>query len=449
MSDSTIANIVSAFIARHGLLDKCHTYLVALSGGADSVALLLLLLELGYDVEGVHCNFHLRGEESDRDESFVKQLCSMKNVPLHFVHFETREYASLHKISIEMAARQLRYAYFEQLRNDINADAICVAHHRNDNVETVIMNLLRGTGIHGLAGIKPRNGRIVRPLLCVSRSEIENYLEVIGQDYVTDSTNLVPDVTRNKIRLELLPLMETINESAVNNIQRTAQYLSEAVKVYDDGIDKGIASVKTIANGFTVIDIGSLLDLPSPECVLFAILNDYGFTSSQVTQIFANISLQTGRTFSSGTYDLVFDRGKIVIATCMPMPSPILMPEVGTYIMNDGLRINMATELIDDCFHISRESNRVNLNAAKIRFPLTLRSVQAGDRFIPFGMKGSKLVSDYLTDCKMNVLQKKRQLVMTDASGNIVWLVGKRIDDRYKITNVSNEALVITVSKNK
>ena len=153
--------------------------------------------------------------------------------------------------------------------------------------------------------------------------------------------------------------------------------------------------------------------------------------------------------FSSGTYDLVFDRGKIAIAASKPIPSPMLLPEVGTYIMADSLRVSLTHEHIDDGFHISRESDRVNVNAEKVRFPLTLRPVRAGDRFVPFGMKGSKLVSDYLTDCKMNVLQKRRQLVLTDASGNIVWLVGKRIDDRYKITNVSNEVLVITVSKNK
>ena len=165
-------------------------FLVALSGGADSVCLLLAMKRLGYRVEAIHCNFHLRGAESDRDEEFCKRLCEREQIPFHTVHFDTKTYAEVHKVSIEMAARELRYNYFEQLRKAIDAEAILVAHHKNDAVETLLMNLLRGTGIHGLQGIKPRNGRIIRPLLCVSRQEIVEWLNMIGQDYVTDSTNL-------------------------------------------------------------------------------------------------------------------------------------------------------------------------------------------------------------------------------------------------------------------
>ena len=194
---------VSDFIGKHQLLSHEGLHLVALSGGPDSVALLLVLRELGYKIEAAHCNFHLRGEESDRDEEFVKSLCNKLDIPFHIIHFDTREYATLHQVSVEMAARDLRYGYFRQLCQDIGAASVCVAHHRDDAVETLLMNLLRGSGIHGLTGIRPKNGAIVRPLLCVSREEIEQYLHSIGQDYVTDSTNLVNDVMRNKIRLEV------------------------------------------------------------------------------------------------------------------------------------------------------------------------------------------------------------------------------------------------------
>ena len=217
MSDY-LAGRVEAFIKKERLIIWEGLHLVALSGGADSVALLLVLKQLGCHIEAVHCNFHLRGEESDRDESFVKNLCSEQDIKLHLIHFDTNEYAAVHQVSIEMAARELRYRYFEQLRQDIGAETICVAHHRNDAVETLLMNLMRGAGIHGLTGIHPKNGAIVRPLLCVSRDEIEDYLHARGQAYVTDSTNLQPDVLRNKIRLQLLPLVEEIYAGATENI---------------------------------------------------------------------------------------------------------------------------------------------------------------------------------------------------------------------------------------
>ena len=195
MSNSLLHR-VRAFIWQQRLLSPDGRYLVAVSGGADSVCLLLMLLQRGYEVEAVHCNFKLRGDESQRDEVFVKDLCQRLDVKLHLTHFDTREYAAMRRISIEMAARQLRYAYFEQLRRDIDAADICVAHHQDDAVETFLMNLIRGTGIHGLTGIKPRNGHIVRPLLCLSRQDILLWLDEQHQTFVTDSSNMVADIVR-------------------------------------------------------------------------------------------------------------------------------------------------------------------------------------------------------------------------------------------------------------
>lgn len=203
-----ITQSVAQYIGKHHLLDKQGIHLVALSGGADSVALLLVLRDLGYDLHATHCNFHLRGNESDRDEQFCVQICEKLGVPLHRAHFDTHVYAEAHHVSIEMAARELRYQYFRQLKDDIKAKDICVAHHRDDQAETVLMNLMRGAGVQGLTGMAPLNDDIARPLLCVSRQEIEAYLEEKGQDYVTDSTNLVADVNRNKIRLQVIPQME-------------------------------------------------------------------------------------------------------------------------------------------------------------------------------------------------------------------------------------------------
>lgn len=222
---------VADFIAKHQLLSPSGLHLVALSGGADSVALLRILRDLGYRIEAAHCNFHLRGAESDRDEQFVKDLCNSLKITLHLIHFDTAGYSSLHQVSIEMAARELCYGFFRQLCQDIGAETVCVAHHRDDAVETFLMNLLRGSGIHGLTGIRPKNGLVVRPLLGVGRQEIVDYLHSIGQDYVTDSTNLHDDVLRNKLRLNVLPLLKDINPSAAENIDKTARFLQETEKI--------------------------------------------------------------------------------------------------------------------------------------------------------------------------------------------------------------------------
>ena len=252
---STFVNQVRHFAHHHQLFTPGGKYIIALSGGADSVSLLLVLKhlesELGITLEAAHCNFHLRGDESLRDEEFCKQLCRRLHVPLHLVHFDTHAYADLHHVSIEMAARDLRYAYFEQLRRDIHAHDICVAHHRDDSVETLLLNLVRGTGLRGLRGIQPRNAHIIRPLLSHSRQQIEQYLDALGESYVTDSTNLHNDVKRNKIRLNVIPLLRELNPSASQSIFETSLRVTEALKVFDDAIQRSIADVTISPREYT------------------------------------------------------------------------------------------------------------------------------------------------------------------------------------------------------
>ena len=229
---------VAQYINQKRLFMPTDKVIIALSGGADSVALLCLLQTLGYNCEAAHCNFHLRGKESDRDEAFVCQLCAKRQVPLHIVHFNTVRTAEERHISIEMAARELRYEWFEEIRRKSGANVIAVAHHRDDSVETLLLNLIRGTGINGLRGIRPKNEHIVRPLLCLDRKEIINYLNRTGQDYVTDSTNLQDEYTRNKIRLNLLPMMQEINPSVKESIFNTAEHLSEVSIIYKKSIEE-------------------------------------------------------------------------------------------------------------------------------------------------------------------------------------------------------------------
>ena len=448
---------VGAFASAHCLFVRGGKYIATLSGGADSVALLLAMCSLAaewqIEVEAAHCNFRLRGDESDRDENFCKALCAAHGVPLHLIHFDTREYASLHHVSIEMAARRLRYDYFERLRHDIGADGICVAHHRDDSVETVLLNLVRGTGIRGLRGIQPRNGNILRPMLSVSRSEIVGFLDSLGQPYVTDSTNLVPDVKRNKIRLQLMPLLQQLNPNVAQSIFETSLRVGEAVNVYDDAIGRAVAEV---VDGAVVsveapvsVSISRLLAQVSPESVLFSILSPCGFTSSQVEMVHSVMARQSDRTrvFASNTHELCFNRDSLLI---QPLGYGVhtlskRVPECGHYSFAEDLKFDFSIAPATADFTPSTDPLRVTLDADRVAWPLTVRNISDGDRFTPFGMKHSKLVSDFLTDRKRSVFDKRRQLVVTDASGRIVWLVGERTDNRFRTTAGTSQVLTIGV----
>lgn len=428
------------FIEQHQLLKPHGRYIVALSGGADSVALLLILRQLGYHIEAAHCNFHLRGEESQRDEQFVKQLCEQKQVELHLAHFDTRAYAELHKVSIEMAARQLRYHYFEQLRQDLGADDICVAHHRNDSAETMLLNLIRGTGIHGLTGIRPRNGHIVRPLLCISRHEIESYLQSISQPFVTDSTNLVADVVRNKIRLNILPLLREINPSIDQSLQTTTEQMAQAERIYNAYVDSFLPSGKNCNK----ICISELRKSASPEAILYEWLCQYHFSPATIRQIYEHLDAPSGRLWSSPTHEVLIDRGYIITEPIQPALPMLRIPETGTYIYN---KEQLFTISLESKVEVERSPHCACLDADKVQFPLTLRPVQAGDRFIPFGMKGSRLVSDFLTDCKQSLFSRRHQLVVVDYADCIVWLVGLRPDARYCIGPNTQTMLKIAANK--
>ena len=418
---------VKDYIKQHNLLNSNDLYIVALSGGADSVALLLFLDEMGYQVHAAHCNFHLRGAESDRDEAFCESLCLQKNIPFHRIHFDTLTYAETHHVSVEMAARELRYGYFEQLRKDIGASGICVAHHRDDSVETVLLNLIRGTGLRGLTGIQPRKGYILRPLLCVSRQEIEQYLQVKGQSYVTDSTNLVAEVQRNVVRLKVLPLLETINPAVADNIQRTAENLTEAQSVLD-------VAIENIRNA-KILEYRELERFGSREYILYEWAKQYGFNGPQVKDM---LTAETGSVFSSSMgYDLLVDRDSYLVEPKLKPYKEVRIPEEGTYIMDEITKIK-----VRKCpAYVSKNPSVATLDAQKVAFPLTVRRVEEGDRMQPYGMRGTKLLSDLMTDCKLSLFDKRRQLVVVDAQGVVIWAVGLRVSQQVAVTDHTSEVL--------
>lgn len=418
---------VKDYIKQHNLLNSNDLYIVALSGGADSVALLLFLDEMGYQVHAAHCNFHLRGAESDRDEAFCESLCLQKNIPFHRIHFDTLTYAETHHVSVEMAARELRYGYFEQLRKDIGAAGICVAHHRDDSVETVLMNLIRGTGLRGLTGIQPRNGVVLRPLLCVSRQEIEHFLQERGQKYVTDSTNLVADVLRNKLRLQIIPLLQTLNPAAIDNILRSTEHLAEAQLVLDS-ISYKLKDVKQLY-------FSKLEEFGSREYALYEWAKQYGFNGPQVKDM---LTAETGSVFSSSMgYDLLVDRDSYLVEPKLKPYKEVRIPEEGTYILDGNSKIK-----VRKCpAYVSKNPSVATLDAQKVAFPLTVRRVEEGDRMQPYGMRGTKLLSDLMTDCKLSLFDKRRQLVVVDAQGVVIWAVGLRVSQQVAVTDHTSEVL--------
>lgn len=430
-------NNVRAYIEKHSLLNRDCLHIVALSGGADSVCLLRMMKQLGYRVEAAHCNFKLRGEESDRDEAFCRSLCEELGLALHIVHFDTREYASLHGVSIEMAARELRYGYFYQLAEALGAEDIIVAHHADDSIETMLINLLRGTGITGLEGIKPKRGRIKRPLLCLTRREIENYLGEIRQEYVTDSSNMVADVMRNKVRLNLIPMLEDITDGAKQNITRTMENLSEAAKIVRFTIEQGIArcvekSVDTNDRrcGLDLkISIEKLKQEPSPEMLLFEVLKQYDINSSQIFEIHhlaTEGSAEGRRVWHTNTHTVSMERDFILVGHEVDI-STIVIPESGTYVCRAGRKMEIRIESRTPDFCVSKSPLCATLDASKVKMPLTLRKIQNGDKFLPYGMRGMKLISDYMTDRKKNYFERQQQMVLCDAEGEVVWLVGERV----------------------
>ncbi|MBQ3632544.1 MAG: tRNA lysidine(34) synthetase TilS [Prevotella sp.] len=439
-----LPEVVRTFIEREKLLRSDGRYLIAVSGGADSVCLLLVLRQLGYHVEAVHCNFMLRGDESHRDEQFVKDLCENLSVKLHLTCFDTDTYAKLHQVSIEMAARQLRYAYFEQLRRDTGADDICVAHHQDDSAETLLLNLLRGTGIHGLQGIQPRRGHIVRPLLCVSRDDIVAWLTQQGQSYVTDSTNLIDDVARNYLRLNILPALRTVNPAVRESLLTTARRVGEATKIYDDAVQRALNSLLhnvMLSDGLsiTTVDMAALLQEPSPESLLFEWLHPLGFNAPTIEAVSQRLTrMESGREWTSPTHLLFSHQGQLCVTPLLTERPTLRLPAVGLYVYDTHYRLRI--EQIDDAV-IERQPDTCCLDASKVAFPLTLRPVRQGDRFQPFGMRGTKLVSDFLTDRHLSAPERRRQLVVTDANERLLWLVGHRPDAHFCIDSHTRQTL--------
>lgn len=422
---------VATYIKENKLFNPKDNILIGLSGGADSVALLHALLELKYNVAAAHCNFHLRGDESDRDELFVSELCKRVAIPLFKVDFATLEYADRHKLSIEMAARELRYNWFEEIRVNNGYEILAIAHHRDDNIETLFLNLARGTGIRGLTAIKPINGPIRRPLLSCSRKEIISYLDKKGEKYVIDSTNQEDQFARNKVRLNIIPQMELINSACQNNIQRTIEYLTTVEQIYQEAITTKLAQIKDSNNNLIIT---KLLKEKQPKTLLYEAIYPLGFNSEQVIDLYNTLLQSEKKSFFSKTHQIIKSRDLLLIRELKEIPD-----EKG----QTPPTLSMKEVEIDKSFKLLKNNLIGYFDREKIdRGELNIRKWKKGDAFIPFGMSGTKKLSDLFTDLKYTQDEKENQWLLTHKD-EIIWVIGVRTDDRYKITKSTKKALII------
>ena len=402
---------IREYIEANQIFSQEGLVLVGVSGGADSVALLLILKDLGYHIQALHCNFHLRQEESDRDEQFVSELCKKNSIPLLIKNFDAKEYAVRNSISIEMAARDLRYKWFYEVQSQTNAQCIAVAHHKNDQAETLLLNLIRGTGIRGLAGMYPIRNKIARPLLCVTRQEVIDYLAQIKQAHVTDSTNMKKDATRNRIRMDILPLLAAINPNIINTLSETCSIMMSSIPFYDQAVQEELKQVK--AND-AELNIRALLESKNSAVIIYEWLKDKGFTNSQQTEIAKSLGSTSGKIWESKTHRLLKDRNKLIL---QENNKEALVPQI----------------IQEEVDHISETGPGIAyFDKEKITSPITYRRAREGDWFIPFGMKGKKLISDYLTDVKATRFEKERQILAL-CGEDVIWVVGHRSDNRYRV----------------
>ena len=421
---------VKQYISDNGLLEQNSRIIVGFSGGADSVSLLHVLTIIGYECVVAHCNFHLRGEESVRDEAFARNLCREWDIPFYLKEFHTTDYAKEKGISIEMAARELRYSWFEELGLKLDIPHIAIAHHKDDSVETILINLIRGTGIKGLTGISPRNGKIIRPLLCLNRSDILSYLEKNGLKYVTDSTNAEDEYVRNKIRLNLLPLLETINPSVKESIGKTAARLRQVENIYSEYI--GRAKRAVFKND--KVDIGELQKWEEPEAILFELLSPYGFNGDIVSQMIDSLEAQSGKIFYSDSYMAVKDREFIILDKLTDIQEDEYRIGEKDSFLSHPVRLKIETINMETDFVLEKKPNILYLDAGKIKYPFMLRRWKSGDWFVPFGMTGRKKLSDYFSDHKFSLIDKKNTWILCSGD-DILWIVGNRSDNRFRINS--------------
>lgn len=418
--------------------------LCAVSGGIDSTVMLNVMNDFGFDCIVAHCNFKLRGEESDGDQMFVKALAEKFEFKFLCETFDTHAYADETGLSVQMAARDLRYQWFYEMADQYNCRFIALAHNSDDQAETVITNLIRGTGIRGLTGMKFVKDRLFRPLIEISRKEIEEFATANSIDYRTDSTNITTKYSRNKIRHQVLPLMQEINSSAVKNILKSVKYLHDTELILKEYVSEMRLKCLYYEDDKTVIDLKELNKSAAPETVLFEILIREGFPKTLAAESLNLIGAQSGKSVSFLNVEVLKDRNRLIIEKnkLEEVALNVLISESELdVLLKYGIKASVADFIIKD-FKISKNANFAYADYEKLKFPLLLRHRRDGDKFKPFGMKNFRKLSDFFTDEKLSIFEKDEALIL-ESGQDIVWIAGHRSDDRFRITAKTKRILVL------
>lgn len=438
-----------AYIKKENLFTKNDHLLIAVSGGADSVVLCRLCAAAGLNFSLAHCNFKLRDAESDRDEQFVKKLSEQLGVKLFVKTFDTVSQAKLNKTSIEETARNLRYDWFKQLlleskTADNPFSFLLTAHHADDNVETVIMNFFRGTGIKGLRGILPKQQQIVRPLLFAKRKDIEEYAFKNGVEFITDSSNASNDYTRNLFRNEILPSVEKIYPEALNNVLRNIERLTAVEYLYEESIEQIKQKLVEKKGDEMHIPVLKLLKVKPLQTVIYEIIKDVGFTAMQVNEVEKLLYSDSGKYIKSDSHIILRNRKWLIISpkTISTEIKNIIIEENAGNILFDEGTLQIYPSAKPEKF--VGDASTVLIDAADLTYPLMLRKWKTGDYFYPLGMTKKKKLSRFLIDIKLSLLQKEKCWVL-ESNKKIVWVIGYRIDERFKIISSSKQIVKLSL----
>lgn len=434
------------FIKQNDLSNHEDRVLLGVSGGIDSMVMAHLFLKAGYRFAVAHCNFQLRGEESDNDQEFVQSFASNHHLAFHTKRFDTESFASENNLSVQMAARKLRYQWFEELKRHYNYNLVAMGHNKNDLVETFFINITRGTGLKGITGIKPRNDYIIRPILFATRDEILSFGREYHIDYREDSSNLTVKYSRNKIRHQIIPEFQQINPRFLETVQENIERFQDAYTIYKRAVEEKKSELTFREGNDLYIDIKKLQNLKEKSTYLFEILRSYNFSKEIVHEVIGHLAAEPGKEFFSSTHKLIKDRYYLIVT--------LLEEETASrYYIDEWVSqikepISMKFNLVEDTknYKIPRNSNVISIDYEKVQFPLMLRKWGKGDYFKPFGFDHYKKLSDFFVDRKYSLLDKERVWILTTGE-KIIWIVGDRMDDRFRIEPDTRKILEITCFK--
>jgi tRNA(Ile)-lysidine synthase len=439
-------NELKRFIGENNLIRPGDRILLAVSGGIDSMVMAHLFLELGYKTAIAHCNFGLRGKDSDKDEELVRSFADHYRIPFHTSHFETKVFAKQKGYSVQMAARELRYDWFEKLMKDHRYDSVAVAHNLNDNAETILINLTRGTGIAGLTGMKPSSNKIIRPILFASRQEIVAYRDENNIQFREDRSNADVKYIRNKIRHQIIPLLREINPSVESTLNETAERFSGISEIVSDYITELRNRVTEHREFSTVFSINLLKEQIHNKAILFELFRPYGITNMRLNDLVKVIHGKTGGQILTGSHRIMKNRKEIIVSgEDAGDQACYTITDINGFKKIPGISSAAFIE-ITDTFEIPSDPFSACVDLEKIVFPLSIRRWKPGDYFYPLGMRHKKKLSDYFIDSKYSRLDKENKLIL-ESAGKIVWILGDRIDNRFRISVSTKKALLIKATK--